>query len=244
MSSSSIALREQIAKAKAARKSEVTDEPVEQSPKTGSSSNALREQIAKAKEAARRAKTEVVRTSTPPRDAFLPDPNEIATFDFGLDDPFNQQTKGSKSLLRKRIDGARVDGRLNIAAMNLKEIPDDVLEMYKYDPNDTTIAWGEIVDLTSMIAADNELESIPDAMFPDVDFEAMIDSDEGGPQFGAVQNIDLHGNTLRELPMGLGRLTQLSRLNLVSLQAFCVSPLLDIVCLLCAVTQQTLHRSV
>jgi hypothetical protein len=179
----------------------------------------LREQIAKAREAARRAKIEVTRTSTPPRDAFLPDPTEIATFDFGLGDPFNQQTKVSKSVLQRRIDGARTDGRLNIAAMDLKEIPDNVLEMYKYDPNDTTVTWGEIVDLTSIIAADNELEVLPEAMFPDVDLETMIDSDEGGPQFGAVQTIDLHGNSLRELPLGLTRLTQLSRMNIVSITA-------------------------
>jgi hypothetical protein len=108
--------------------------------------------------------------------------------------------------LRKRIDGARVDGRLNMAAMDLKDIPEDVLQMYKYDPNDTTVAWGEIVDLTSLIAADNELEVLPEAMFPDVDFETMIDADEGGPQFGGLQTIDL-----------LKRLTQLSRLNLVGL---------------------------
>jgi Leucine-rich repeat (LRR) protein len=213
--SSSSALREQMAKARTARQSDIVED-AEQSPKIGGSSNALREQIAKAKEAARRAKTETVRTSTPPRDPILPDPNEIATFDFGLDDPFNQVAKGSKSVLRKRIDGGRVDGRLNIAAMSLTEIPEAVLQMYKYDANDTTVAWGEIVDLTSIIAADNELELLPDAMFPDVDPEAMEDSDEGGPQFGAVQNMDLHGNVLRELPLGLKRLTQLSRLNLVS----------------------------
>ncbi|KAH8726586.1 hypothetical protein GQ44DRAFT_613433 [Phaeosphaeriaceae sp. PMI808] len=214
VSNSSTALREQIAKAKATRKSEVVDEPMAKSPKAGASSNALREQIAKAREAARRAKTELTDSEAPSRTAIVPDPDEIATFDFGLDDPFNQQAKGSKSLLRKRIDGARVDGRLNIAAMGLKEFPDEVMQMYKYDPNDTTVAWGEIVDLTSIIAADNELELLSDAMFPDVDIQTMIDSDEGGPQFGGVQNIDLHGNELRELPVGLKRLTQLSRLNL------------------------------
>ncbi|KAF2819014.1 L domain-like protein [Ophiobolus disseminans] len=213
VSSSSVALREQIAKAKASRKSEVTDDFGEQSPKVGSSSNALREQIAKARETARRTKREDVRTSTPPRDPIVPDPVEIASFDFGLDDPFNQ-AKGGKSLLRKRIDSARVDGRLNVAAMGLKEIPDDVLQMYKYDPNDTTVAWGEIVDLTSIIAADNEFEALPGMMFPDVDIQDVVDDEEGCPQFGGVQNIDLHGNTLRELPMGLRRLTQLSRLNL------------------------------
>jgi hypothetical protein len=205
-----------MAKARTARKSEIVEE-AEQSPKAIASSNALREQIAKAREAARRAKTENVRTNTPPRDPILPDPNEIATFDFGLEDPFNQVAKGNKSVLRKRIDGGRVDGRLNIAAMSLNEIPEVVLQMYKYDPNDTTVAWGEIVDLTSIIAADNELEGLPDAMFPDVDPEAMEDSDEGGPQFGGVQNMDLHGNVLLELPLGLKRLTQLSRLNLVSI---------------------------
>lgn len=100
--------------------------------------------------------------------------------------------------------------------MGLKEIPDDVLTMYNYDSTNATVAWGEVVDLTSIIAADNELETLPDAMFPDVDAEDMIDSDEAGPQFGGVQSMDLHGNLLRGLPMGLKRLVQLSKLNLVS----------------------------
>jgi hypothetical protein len=219
VSSSSIALREQIAKAKSSRKSGIANELGEldePSPKASSSSNALREQIAKAKEAARRTKVEPERTSTPPRDAIVPDPAEIAGFDFGLDDPFNQGTKGSKSLLRRRIDSARADGRLNLAAMSLKEIPDEVLTMYQYDASDTTVAWGEIVDITSILAADNELQTLPISMFPDISVEDSIDLDEGGPQFGGVQNIDLHGNILQSLPLGLTRLTQLSKLNLVS----------------------------
>ncbi|EUC47424.1 hypothetical protein COCMIDRAFT_90217 [Bipolaris oryzae ATCC 44560] len=215
VASSSAALRDHIAKAKAAKKPDIAPAPVEASPKAASSSSALREQIAKAREAAKRAKAEPVRNSTPPSDVIIPDPAEIATFDFGLnDDPFNQRAKGGGSVLRRRIDTARGDGRLNIAAMGLKEIPDDVLSMYTYDPNDTKVAWGEVVDLTSILAADNELEIIPDSMFPDVTVEDMIDSDEAGPQFGGVQNIDFHGNMLRELPMGLRRLTQLSKLNL------------------------------
>ncbi|KAA8615540.1 Leucine-rich repeat LRR protein [Pyrenophora tritici-repentis] len=209
--SSSVALRDHIAKAKAAKKPDVTESP----PKPASSSNALREQIAKARAAAKQAKTEPVRNNTPPTDVIVPDPAEIATFDFGLeDDPFNQNPKGGKSVLRRRIDSARSDGRLNIAAMGLKEIPDDVLSMYIYDPNDTKVAWGEVVDLSTILAADNELEILPDSMFPDVTVEDMVDSDEAGPQFGGVQNLDFHGNLLRELPVGMRRLTQLSKLNL------------------------------
>ncbi|ORX99555.1 hypothetical protein BCR34DRAFT_606574 [Clohesyomyces aquaticus] len=224
VSTSSIALREQIAKAKAARRSGATNQAAETPRKPSSSSNALREQIAKAKEAARRATTaRQFGTSTPPREVpavteneygIEPDPAEISQFDFGLDDPFNQSLKGSKSLLRKRIDGARVDGRLNLAAMGLSEIPDDVLDMYKYDPNDNSVAWGEVVDLTVIIAADNELQSLPDRMFPDIDMESAFDSDDAGPQFGAVQSFDLHGNALRQLPVGLRHLSQLSKLNL------------------------------
>jgi hypothetical protein len=217
MPSSSTALRDQIAKARAAKKQDVEETPAEAAPKPASSSNALREQIAKARAAAKQQKTEPTRNNTPPTDMIIPDPAEIATFDFGLDDdPFNQRSKGGKSVLRRRIDSARSDGRLNIAAMGLKEIPDNVLSMYIYDPNDTKVAWGEVVDLSTILAADNELEILPDSMFPDVSVEDMIDSDEAGPQFGGVQSIDFHGNMLRELPVGLRRLTQLSKLNLVS----------------------------
>jgi hypothetical protein len=225
-SNSSSALREQIAKAKASRRSDVIPKGVETPSKASSSSSALRDQIAKAKEAARRANS--ARTfgdGTPPREvpavkesdfALVPDPVELASFDFGLDDPFNQGSKGGKSLLRKRVDTARTDGRLNIAAMGLSEIPDDVLNMYKYDPNDGSIAWGEVVDLNVIIAADNDLKAIADEMFPDVDLESIMDSDEPGPQFGSVQSLDFHGNVLQGLPAGLRCLTQLSKLNLVS----------------------------
>ncbi|KAF2191405.1 L domain-like protein [Zopfia rhizophila CBS 207.26] len=224
VSNSSAALREQIAKAKAARRAGATGHTVETPRKISNSSGALREQIAKAKEAARRANTaKNAGGRSPPREVpavtenefgIVPDPAEIAGFDFGLDDPFNQRPKGSKSLLQKRVDSARLDGRLNIAAMGLKEIPDEILGMYKYDPNNSSIAWGEVVDLTSIIAADNELERLPDELFPDVDIDAVVDSDDTGPEFVGLQNFDLHGNVLRDLPVGLRRLSQLSKLNL------------------------------
>ena len=172
-SKSSAALREQLAKAKAARRTENVSQAADNPRKVSSSSSALREQIAKAKEAARRAQVARFGNGTPPRVVpavtenefgIEPDPAEIAEFDFGLDDPFNQRPGGSKSLLRKRVDAARMDGRLNIAAMGLAEIPGEVLAMYKYDESDGSVAWGEVVDLVTIIAADNELSSLPEAM--------------------------------------------------------------------------------
>lgn len=224
VSNSSAALREQIAKAKAARRSTVT-KTTEPSRKPSSSSGALREQIAKAKEAARRnAATKQNHDemldfgaidSTEEQVAIVSDPAEMAAFDFGLDeDPFNLRPKGNASLLRKRIDAARLDGRLNIAAMGLNEFPEDVLKMYDFDPSDSTIPWGEIVDLTALIAADNDFEVIPDELFPDVDVNASLDNDAHGPQFEGLQALDLHGNMLREIPSGLRRLQQITKLNL------------------------------
>jgi Leucine-rich repeat (LRR) protein len=212
VSSSSAALRNSIAQAKAARKQEVVEASNGTPKKAENSSSALREQIAKAREAAKRNKAGPVRADTPPKDAIIPDPDEIAGFDFGLEDPFNQTSKGGQSVLRKRVDSARTTGRLNIAGMQLNEMPDEVLKMY--DPTDSTVAWGEIVDVTTIIAADNELETLPDSMFPDVSIEDFVDSDDAGPQFGGMQSLDFHGNLLRELPMGLRRLAELTKLNL------------------------------
>lgn len=221
VSTSSLALREHITKAKAGRKSEVA--LASTPPKTASSSGALREQIAKAKEAARRAHAaKQFGNGTPPRVVpaitenefgIDPDPAEIAEFDFGLEDPFNQRGSAGKSLLKKRVDGARADGRLNMAAMGLSEIPEQVLTMYKYDPSDTSVAWGEVVDMTVIIAADNNLADLPDALFPDVDLAAAQDEEEG-PQFASVQTLDFHGNILTHLPVGMRHLPVLSKLNL------------------------------
>ncbi|KAF2998135.1 hypothetical protein E8E13_001306 [Curvularia kusanoi] len=219
---SSLALRSSIAQAKAARRQEAVETPEDTPKKAGSSSNALREQIAKAREAAKRNKIAPLRADTPPKDAIIPDPDEIAGFDFGLEDPFNQSSKGSQSVMRKRVDGARTTGRLNVAGMQLTEMPDEVLRMY--DPNDTTVAWGEIVDVTTIIAADNEMKLLPESMFPDIDINDLIDSDDAGPQFGGVQTLDFHGNLLQELPLGLRRLAELTKLNLsrnkLSMEAF------------------------
>ena len=183
------------------------------------SSSALRDQIAKAKAAKRAA------TSKQQSKVSLSNENDVpvmptGTFDFGLaDDPFNQQIRqaGSKGLLNNRIGVARTDGRLNIAAMGLKVIPDEVLNMYNFE----SIAsqggsWAESVDLTRFIAADNEFELLGDDVFPDINArEALEEEDAKGNQFGGLETLDLHGNILIALPLGLRRLELLTTLNLV-----------------------------
>ncbi|KAH6707796.1 hypothetical protein BKA61DRAFT_739088 [Leptodontidium sp. MPI-SDFR-AT-0119] len=181
------------------------------------SSLALRDQIAKAKAAKRAAATKQLSTvdSEASEAAVIP----AGTFDFGLaDDPFNQQVRqdGAKGLLRKRIDAARTDGRLNIAAMGFKQIPDEVMDMYNLESIDSQGgAWAESVDLTRFIAAGNELELLSDDIFPDVDpRENADDEDAKGNQFGGLETLDLHGNVLIALPLGLRRLELLTTLNL------------------------------
>jgi hypothetical protein len=186
------------------------------------SSLALREQIAKAK-AAKRAQGSRQASGTHGADSTEETPIiPTGTFDFGLsDDPFNQQRNqdGAKGLLRKRIDSARADGRLNIAAMGLKKIPTEVMDMYNFDAiNGHGISWAESVDLTRFVAADNELESLGDDIFPDADpHELLGDDDPKGNQFGGLETLDLHGNLLQVLPLGLRRLSLLTTLNLVKL---------------------------
>jgi Leucine-rich repeat (LRR) protein len=135
----------------------------------------------------------------------------------GIDvkDPFNQlPTEPNGGLLRKRVEAARTSGSLNIAAMALKDIPEEVMTMYDYDP-DSNAEWYESVDLVKFIAADNEIESLPDAVFPDIDpHEFDSNEDSKGNQFGGLEVLDLHGNLLRSLPVGLRRLPKLSSLNL------------------------------
>lgn len=142
------------------------------------------------------------------------------TFDFGLSsDPFNQHRdeKSQEKVLQSRLESARTSGRLNIAAMGLREIPVDVLNMYNLDSiGRWGAAWAESVDLTRFVAADNELEMISDSVFPDVDPQELADDEDSqGNIFAGLETLDLHGNMLVSLPMGLRRLSLLTSLNLV-----------------------------
>lgn len=173
--------------------------------KGSKSSSALREAIAKAKAARRKASKESAQ-------AIFNNSGD----DDASRDPFNQLPKEdpNKELLRSRVEAGRTSGRLNIAAMSLKEIPNEVMTMYDFNP-DSNVDWYESVDLSKLIAADNELAQLPDAAFPDVDPESMDpDADERSNQFAGLEVLDLHGNVLNSLPIGLRRLQRLHTLNL------------------------------
>jgi hypothetical protein len=183
-------------------------------------SSALREQIAKAK-AAKRAAAQPGPASTSDGATLIP---TDTSFDFDLgSDPFNQHRddKSQAKVLQSRLETARTSGRLNVAAMGLKEIPAEVFDMYNLETiGQSGGAWAESVDLTRFVAADNELEMINDSVFPDVDPQELADDEDSqGNIFAGLETLDLHGNILIALPMGLRRLSLLTSLNLVCLHA-------------------------
>ncbi|KAI1427828.1 hypothetical protein F5Y12DRAFT_120472 [Xylaria sp. FL1777] len=188
---------------------------------TRKSSAALRDQIAKAKAAKRAASSQVSGTLAPQASGPPVIPNDD-TFDFGLtDDPFGQRKfeDSNRKVMQSRIDMARVTGRLNIAAMGLKGIPDEVLKMYDLESTGQADgSWAESVDLTRFVAADNELETIDDSIFPDVDpnDHTSEEVDDRGRIFWGLESADLHNNMLISLPLGLRHLHQLTSLNLTS----------------------------
>lgn len=177
-----------------------------------SSSSTLRDQIAAAKAAARKEReNESIKSSQG-----MP-PQLDGAFDDGMySDPFNQGPKDDKHVLRNRINKARMDGKLNIAAMGLKSIPPEVLTMYDAAAMEQSkVNWAEVVDLTRFIAADNEIDSIDANVFPDKSIEELNDEEDSqGNQFGGLELLDLHGNALSTIPIGLRRLERLTTLNL------------------------------
>lgn len=119
-------------------------------------------------------------------------------------------------VLRKRIDQARTDGRLNISAMGLSKFPKEVSTMYDFDTlNTSSGAWYESVDIRRLTAAENELQDL-DEMFPDRSAEELrLEDDETkGTLFGGLEMMDLHGNLLQQVPVGFRQLLHLTILNL------------------------------
>jgi hypothetical protein len=190
-------------------------EPSPKAEQASKSSAALREQI-------RRAKAERRSLGAKQNSPASDDVTTMPVFEPIVHaDPFNQQPKDGRAVLRQRVTAARSDGRLNIAGMGLKEIPEEVLNMYDYEViKQSGTAWNEVVDLVRFVAADNEIGTIPDEAFPDVDYNSLSqDDDEKGPQFGGVEVLDLHGNVLYDVPRGLRVLERLTTLNLVGKQS-------------------------
>lgn len=139
-------------------------------------------------------------------------------FDFGTihADPFNLR-KGEnprQKVLQQKVSAARASGRLNIAALDLKEIPVEVMKMYDFESVGAGESWAESVDLTRFVAADNELETLDDFIFPDSE-PGKPEDDSQGNIFGGLETLDMHGNLLVGVPLGFRRLTHLTSLNLV-----------------------------
>ncbi|ROW07466.1 hypothetical protein VPNG_07132 [Cytospora leucostoma] len=207
-------------------------------PQFKKASSALREQIANAKAAKRSAAQRVAgqeQAVQPPSSPggetpVIPTDN---TFDFGLsDDPFNlnRDANSTSKVIKSRVAAARTSGRLNIAALHLKEIPSEVLNMYSLESiGKHDGSWAESVDLTRFVAADNELEMVEENVFPDVDPEELAENEDaqGGIFFG-LETIDLHSNNLIALPGGLRRLTLLTSLNLSANRL--ANNCLDVIC--------------
>ncbi|PHH74286.1 hypothetical protein CDD80_3186 [Ophiocordyceps camponoti-rufipedis] len=182
------------------------------------SSAALRDQIAKAKAATRAAAKQQGR-SAPSSEVAAP--SAIFDPDATYDDPFNLRRgeDANTKVIKQRLSAARCSGRLNIAALGLKEIPRQVIHMYDLETTGTIDgSWAESVDLRRLVAADNEIKTLDDALFPDLDPTSLMDEDQdssGGIFFG-LETLDLHGNVLSGVPLGFRRLLHLTSLNLSS----------------------------
>ncbi|KIW86144.1 hypothetical protein Z517_01538 [Fonsecaea pedrosoi CBS 271.37] len=168
------------------------------------SSAALRETIAKAKAAKRKTRESAGTPSAP----------SAGPADWPLDfvDESPRSSGDNKGLLRKRIQQAVTSGHLNIAAMKLKQMPSEVMKMYESENSMTN--WAEMVDLTKLNAADNELEELGDDIFPDFADSDLADDEVNRGQFGGLETLDLRRNRLHQIPTGLRKLERLQVLNL------------------------------
>jgi len=83
---------------------------------------------------------------------------------------------------------------------------------------DSNMNWSQMTDLVRFVAADNELDTISDDIFPDIATEVAMDDEKEvkGLQFRSVEMIDFHGNNLQTVPSGLRWMERLTVLNLVS----------------------------
>ena len=99
-------------------------------------------------------------------------------------------------------------------------------------------SWAESVDLTRLVAADNELEELDDFIFPDSEPSSFDEAQAAqGNIFAGLETLDMHGNLLVNVPLGFRRLTCLTSLNLV-----CIPLQSPVHCLLTAIRLRTVSR--
>lgn len=185
-----------------------TQAPVKSIESSSKSSSALRETIAKAKASQRAARS--MRSSnatTFGNDTFAQGVDPCARYA-----TLAATTRSDKDSVHKRLDAAVVSGSLKLAAMDLKQIPNEVLKMY--DSTTSGVAWSEMVDITKFNAADNKIEHLGEDMFPDWSLDEVYNDDEKTSLFARVEMLDFHNNILQTIPVGLRRMERLTSLNL------------------------------
>ncbi|KAL8932907.1 MAG: hypothetical protein Q9216_006618 [Gyalolechia sp. 2 TL-2023] len=171
------------------------------SPKPSSkSSAALRETIANAK-AARRAAPKYEAD-----EVIKPVHQNLDVCGFGAEDGIHV------NVLRKRINSARSDGKLNISGMALMEFPEAILKMYEPDAMTDGATWYESVGLVRLDASNNELEDLGwDSL------EKGLENREDQPYesiFSGLKSLNLSKNRLECLPSTVRDLDNLTVLNL------------------------------
>ncbi|MCJ1281370.1 hypothetical protein MMC26_000689 [Xylographa opegraphella] len=191
---------------------EFSEPPVGEVRKISASSQSLRETIAKAKATHRGAESALLKSASVPRSV----ENEQTPIGASEVDAFSLDLSEhtTTNVLRKRIDVAKMEGKLNIAALGLTEIPRQVLHMYEHNDSGS-IPWYETVDLTRFNAADNELTDINVAFTPTKLNENDDENEDAtGGVFANLESIDLHGNQITTVPPVFSLLSRLTTLNL------------------------------
>lgn len=192
---------------------ELSDPGMSDARNISSSSQSLREVIAKAKAVRLKAQSGTQSTNMVPRSV---ENDFIAGTISGVDPHSLDLSKNvTINVLRQRINNAKADGKLNIAALGLTVIPPEVMNMY--DSNDDGgIPWYETVDIIRLNAADNEISELNEAAFPPIhptEHDGHGEIAMGGI-FAGLKFIDIHGNQLKAIPSGFGNLPRLTSLNL------------------------------
>ena len=116
------------------------------------------------------------------------------------------------NILRKQMNSARSDGKLNISRLGLEKFPEEIFKMYEPDAITDGPTWYESVDLTRLDASNNEIQ---DLGWDDLDSQTENEEDQSGVTiFSSLQTLDLHDNRLHTVPSILRTFKHLTVLNL------------------------------